>query len=102
MTDPLGLISGMGGVRPEMTRKVGAAGPSDAPGFKDMLLKNISEVNKLQQNAETALEDLVSGKRDDMANVLNATRQADLAFKTLLQVRNKLMEAYEEIKQLRV
>ena len=69
---------------------------------KDLLLQNIEQVNRLQQDAEAAIEDLASGKRDDIANVMIAKQKADLAFKTLLQVRNKLMTAYEEIQQMRV
>ena len=65
-------------------------------------MKNIEQVNKLQQDAQSAIEDLASGKRDDMGSVLMAKEKADLAFQTLLQVRNKMMSAYEEIKQIRV
>ena len=67
-----------------------------------MLLKNIAQVNKLQQEAQMAIEDLSSGRRDDVANVMIAKQKADLAFQMLLQVRNKLVDAYEEIKQMRV
>lgn len=65
-------------------------------------MKNIEQVNRLQQDAQTAIEDLQTGRRDDMANVLIAKQHADDAFRLLLQVRNKLMDAYEEIKQIRV
>jgi flagellar hook-basal body complex protein FliE len=72
------------------------------PSFKDVLMQNISEVNKLQQEAATAIEDLSTGKRADLEGVLLATQKADTAFKMLLSVRNKVQAAYEEIKQLRV
>ena len=49
-----------------------------------------------------AIEDLVAGRRDDLDGVLIAKQKADIAFQTLLQVRNKLMDAYEEVKQMRV
>ena len=65
-------------------------------------MSNIEQVNRLQQDAEMAIEDLASGKRDDVDQVLIAKQKADLAFQMLLQVRNKLMEAYDEIKQMRV
>ena len=77
-------------------------GATDGPAFKDVLLKNIEEVNKLQQDAEAAIEDLAAGRRDDIAQVNIAKQKADMAFKMLLQVRNKMMDAYEEIKQFRV
>jgi flagellar hook-basal body complex protein FliE len=101
MTDPLGLIQGgtAGPLRPAAPARPDApAGPS----FKDVLMKNIEQVNRLQQDAEMAIEDLAAGKRDDIDGVLIAKQKADLAFQMLLQVRNKMMDAYEEIKQMRV
>lgn len=104
MTDPLGLIntSGVGGVSPAGPRTPKAPGGEPTQSFKDVLMKNIEQVNKLQQDATAAVEDLASGKRDDLAGVLIAKQHADDAFRLLLQVRNKLMDAYEEIKQIRV
>ena len=79
-------------------------GPAEGqgPSFKDVLMENINQVNRLQQDAETAISDVVSGKRDDVATVLAAKQKADLAFQMLQQVRNKLVDAYEEVKQMRV
>ncbi len=65
-------------------------------------MDNIEQVNQLQQDAEMAIEDLSTGKRDDVASVLVAKQKADMAFQMLLQVRNKLVDAYEEVKQMRV
>jgi flagellar hook-basal body complex protein FliE len=103
MSDPLGLInstSGAGAIRPAMTPK--ASGTGNGPSFSDVLMKNIEQVNKLQQDAEKAIEDVASGRRDDVDGVLIAKQKADMAFQMLLQVRNKMVDAYEEIKQMRV
>ncbi len=106
MTDPLGLIPGAQGVSPIRSGASGTrsvAGPDQAgPSFKDALMKQLDQVNRLQQDAETAIEDVVSGKRDDLDNVMIAKQKADIAFQMLLQVRNQMMDAYEEIKQIRV
>ncbi len=106
MTDPLGLIGqgGVHGVNPQQPSvRPGAAGPeADGPSFKDVLMKNIEQVNQLQREAETAIEDVSAGRRDDLEGVLLATQKADLAFRTLLSVRNKVQAAYDEIKQMRV
>ena len=109
-TDPLGLI-GSSGIGPQGPNGIGAGKnlpgggqPVDpnAPSFKDVLMENLSEVNKLQQDANTAIEDLHAGRRDDVEAVLMATQKADTAFRMLQSVRNKLMGAYDEIKQIRV
>ena len=105
MADPLGLISGSGGVgpiRPGTTPAGGKPADPNAPTFRDALLAEIQEVNKLQQDAAAAMEDLVSGQRTDVERVLAATQDADNAFRMLLQVRNRVMEAYDELKQIRV
>jgi flagellar hook-basal body complex protein FliE len=101
--DPLGLIGQSNGPT-EPTRPPAGGAPVDpnAPTFKDVLLENIAKVNQLQQDATTAIEDLQAGRRDDLETVLMATQKADTAFRMLLAARNKVMEAYDEIKQIRV
>ncbi len=100
--DPLGLINT--NTTQGATEASRAERPQNAggPSFKDVLMKNIEQVNRLQQDAEMAIEDLASGRRDDMASVLIAKQKADMAFQLLLQVRNKLMDAYNEVKEMRV
>jgi flagellar hook-basal body complex protein FliE len=75
------------------------SGPS---AFDQILGKNLEDVNRLQQDATRAVEDAATGKTDDVAGVMTAVAKADLAFKTLLAIRNKLMEAYDEIKNMPV
>jgi flagellar hook-basal body complex protein FliE len=107
MADPLGLIGSgnnplrgvQGAVRPPAG---GVSQDPSAPSFKDVLLDNINKVNQLQQEATTATEDLVTGKRNDLEGVLLATQKADTAFRMLLAVRNKVQQAYEEVKQVRI
>lgn len=103
MTDPLGLINSARPVGlPRAPQAPVAPGAQEGPSFKDVLMNNIEQVNKLQQDAAGAIEDLTTGKRDDVANVFIAKQKADMAFQMLQQVRNKLVDAYEEIKQMRV
>lgn len=104
MNDPVGLINqGVNPLTPvQRTTEVGRAGGAAAPDFKAMLMQNIEQVNRLQQDAATAIEDLQAGRRDDVATVATAKAKSDLAFQMLLQARNKLMDAYEEVKQIRV
>lgn len=102
MTDPLGLIPTQGltpgqGVNIDRAQK-----PIQGPGFRQVLMDNLQEVNRLQQEAETAIADLASGATTDESKVNIAKAKADIAFEMLLQVRNKLMDAYEEVKQIRV
>ena len=82
-----------------MTSGAGEAGGS---GFADALKKSIEEVSRMQQDANKAVEDLATGRSDELSVVMNAVEKADLAFKTLLAIRSKLMDAYEEIKAMQI
>ena len=91
----LGKLSG-GGVTPR-TQAAGSAGGSS---FADTLKKSIDEVAKLQQDASDAVQNLATGKTEDVTGVMTAMEKSDLAFKTLLSIRAKLMDAYDEIKNM--
>lgn len=102
MTDPLGLIPGTGPVGSAGSRPSVPPVAAGGPEFKDVLLDNLRRVNELQQDATQAIEDLQAGRRTDYEGVLVATQKADVAFKMLQALRNKVMEAYDEVKQMRV
>ena len=83
----------------------GAAGASPeagAPSFKDVLMKNLNEVNQMQQDADTTLENYVTGKTHNVGEVITASQKASMAFSMLTQIRNKLQDAYDEVKNLRI
>ena len=82
--------------------KVGGGGAAGGASFSDMLKDSIDEVSRLQQDASQAVQDLATGKTEDVAGVMTAMEKSDIAFKTLLAIRGKLMDAYEEIKNISV
>jgi flagellar hook-basal body complex protein FliE len=81
---------------------VRAAGGSTGASFTDALKNSIEEVSRLQQDASKAVESLASGRTEDVAGVMTAMEKSDIAFKTLLAIRGKLMDAYEEIKSISI
>ena len=106
MADPLGLIGSHNTPQINPVSRANAPGgpgkaDPNAPEFKDLLMENLRKVNQLQTEATQAAEDLSTGKQD-VESVMIATEKADTAFRMLLAVRNKVMGAYEEIKQIRV
>jgi len=56
----------------------------------------ISEVDDLQQSSDVSIQDLLSGKNEDITSVVSAVAKADMSFKLLVGVRNKLIEAYKQ------
>jgi flagellar hook-basal body complex protein FliE len=67
-----------------------------------MLIESIKDVNALQQDADRAVEGLFTGEDVNPAEVLTAVQKADLAFRMMMQIRNKLVAAYDEVKNIRI
>jgi flagellar hook-basal body complex protein FliE len=80
----------------------GADSAQGSASFKDFLLGSIQEVNSMQQDADRAAEKLVTGGEVNPAEVLTAVQKADLAFRLMIQVRNKIVDAYNEVQNIRV
>ncbi len=75
------------------------AGPLD---FKVVFKNALQEVNGLHTHATRQVEALATGMTNDVSGVMMAVRKADLAFNLLLQIRNKLVDAYDEINRMRM
>jgi flagellar hook-basal body complex protein FliE len=87
---------------PTSTQGQDAAATSDGSSFKDVLMKNLNDVNAMQQDADKTLDDYVTGKTQNMGEVISASQKATMAFSMLTQIRNKLQDAYDEVKNLRI
>jgi flagellar hook-basal body complex protein FliE len=92
-------LSGVGGL--EQSQKAAAVEP-DGKSFKSLLVESINDVNALQQDADRAVEGLFTGEDVNPAEVLTAVQKADLAFRMMMQIRNKLVAAYDEVKNIRI
>ena len=80
----------------------GAPAPGAPGSFRDFLVQSIEEVNRMQQTAEAATDALASGKTDNLTEVYSAVAQSKVAFDLMLEVRNKLIDAYNEVLRMRV
>ena len=70
--------------------------------FADTLKQSIREVNAVQQQADQAIVDLTVGKKQDLHQTMVAIEKADVAFQLMMQVRNKLVSAYEEVSRMQI
>ena len=84
-------------IMPDLT----AASPGTT-SFKDFLLNSIQQVNSAQQTADAAVEKLATGGDVSPAEVLTAVQKADVAFRMMMQIRNKIVQAYEDVQNVRV
>jgi len=70
--------------------------------FTEVLKTSINEVDRLQQETDGAIQDLVSGKEKNVHDVMVAMEKASLSLELLVQVRNKVIAAYDEIKRIQI
>jgi flagellar hook-basal body complex protein FliE len=77
-----------------------APGPPAGAGFSDTLRQAIESVDRLQRESETAQAAFAGGAEVDLHDVLIKVEEAELAFKTMMEIRNKLVDAYREIMRM--
>jgi flagellar hook-basal body complex protein FliE len=71
-------------------------------GFGAVLKDSILEVNKLQTDAGKAIENLAQGKVENVHEAMIAMEKASVSFNLMLEVKNKLMSAYDEMMRMQV
>ena len=74
----------------------------DGKTFTQTLADSLDRVNDIQKDADSAIEDLVSGKSQNIHETMIAVGKADIAFRMTMQVRNKIVEAYQEVLRMQV
>ncbi len=89
---------------PKMPAAAGNPLAKDAQkgSFEEMIKSHLTEVNHLQNSADTAAQNLASGQDKDIHNTMIAMEKAGVAFQLTMQVRNKVLEAYQEIMRMQV
>ncbi len=70
--------------------------------FSELLSDQIMDVNNLQKEADVAIQKLVTGESKNLHETMLAVEKAEIAFKTMNQVRNKVIEAYREVMRMQV
>ena len=70
--------------------------------FKSVFSDAVNKVESFQNNAEQSVDRFLNGEGEEIHKVALATQQADLSFQLFLQVRNKVVSAYQEIMRMQV
>jgi len=84
----------------EIRRPLG--NPSGDKGFGDMVKDAIDKVDDLQDQSNAAIEKLVKGESRDIHGTMIAMEKASISFELLMQVRNKVIDAYTEVKRMSI
>jgi flagellar hook-basal body complex protein FliE len=97
-------VSQIGAIqRPLEVPKAGqAAGATEGGSFAEVLSESLAQVNSLQQEADAAIQTLATGGPTTLHDTMLAVQKADLSFRLMMQVRNKIVEAYQEVLRMQV
>jgi len=75
---------------------------SEIKSFADTLKEAVGSVNEMSQEANVQIQKLATGETKNIPEVMIATEKASVAFKLMTQVRNKIIDAYQEIMKMQV
>lgn len=98
------MITHMNGIGTSMPLRPADSSPvsTAANGFADIIQSTISQVNQAQNNGEAAIQQLNTGKAESLHEVMIAVEEADISLKMLVQMRNKALQAYEEVMRMQI
>jgi flagellar hook-basal body complex protein FliE len=84
--------------------RIGGTPPAATPGadFQGALSKALDQVQSLQEKAAAAQERLVAGEAEEIHDVMIAAEEASVAFELMMEIRNRMLEAYHEIMRMQV
>ena len=90
--NPLGPLKDLGFID-----KTKAAQPlQGGTSFKDTLSGFLSDVNEMQKKADQSIEKMVAGEITDVHQVMTSVEEANTAFNMMMELRNKVMDAYRK------
>ena len=79
-----------------------ATGGVQSSGFVDSLKQAISKANDIQLEANHATEALMTGQTQNIHQTMVALQEADVSFQLMMQIRNKILSAYDEIQRMQI
>lgn len=98
------MINGLGGgltSLPAFEGRSTAATAGNSGGFGDALSSALNSVDTLQTGADTQISNLLQGSQGtDVSKVMVSVEKADVAFQLMMQVRNKVVSAYQDIEKM--
>jgi flagellar hook-basal body complex protein FliE len=103
MVDPVSAeqLGALGPVRPA-GRSQPAGLPAAGGDFAALLRRQLEQVSCMQAEADQSVQHLLTGETQNITEVFTTARKADVAFSLLMEIRNQLVSAYDELKNLRV
>lgn len=98
MANPISAITSIAGLTPMVT-----PGQSSQPGaFQSVLQGAIQNIESANGNAADSVQKFLTGQNEELHSAILAVQQASIAFDLGLQVRNKVVDAYQEIMRMQM
>jgi len=82
--------------------KIQSSEQGNKVSFSDVLKESIQKVTELEKEADKEVEKLAKMESQDIHNTMIAMEKADMTFQMMMQIRNKIISAYEEIMRMQV
>jgi len=86
----------------QVGKKKSVINAPEAPSFNDTLRGFIKDVNHMQNHADKSIEKMVAGEITDVHQVMVAVEEANTAFSLMMELRNKMLDAYQEVMRMQV
>lgn len=86
----------------DINSKSGLNSNNSGLSFADTLKSAVNQVNQIQKDSDVAMQKLATGESKNIPEVMIAAEKADIALKLMVQVRNKIIDAYHEVMKMQV
>ncbi|MBI5442848.1 MAG: flagellar hook-basal body complex protein FliE [Deltaproteobacteria bacterium] len=90
------------GIGPANVATGAAKGPESGKSFGEFLKESLRQVDDLQKGADAAVEQMARGEGPGIQEAMVAIEKADVAFKLMMEVRQKILDAYQEVIRMQV
>jgi len=97
---PLSIASGTQGI--QMPGSLAPSAPPPSGSFQEALLQSWQQTQTVQGDAQLAIQQALSSDDPSMVETFTAVRESDLALRMMIQIRNKLLDAWQELQNLRM
>jgi flagellar hook-basal body complex protein FliE len=94
------ILSGIPNVNLPVSPALDSGGDEGGVNFGDVLKNAIQSVNSINDSADAQVNTLLQGGSGDMTSVMIAVEKADVSFQLMMQVRNKIVNAYQDIEKM--
>lgn len=102
MSGPIPVTTGAGAAINPAALPLDAAKPTGDVPFADLVSSLMQDASRQQQAVGESVQQLVTGETDSIHDVVLTASRADLAFRLVMEVRNRLISSYEEIMRMQV